>query len=394
MSDRRSVSRCSWLAAVGLLAACGGQNEVPPEYPPVEEPRPVAQVEPPEAEAEAGEKTEKYEQTAAEGQPEAASPRAPIQVVAAERTPIEGPTPRMNITSPKHDTGYRGDVKLHILLKNWELSPEGKHVHVIVDNEPYIAVRDVSGNIDLNKLVEENLGHELEPGTHVVRAFPSRAHHESVKESSPFDVAVFHYKEKDEDFELDEGAPLLTYSRPKGCNEAGERVLLDFYLANTELSEDGTRVRYTVDGETTGEITQWTPHYIENLPLGEHEVALQLIDAEGELIDGPFNATTRTISVEKSCEEAVAEEEPAAAKPGADEAEEQAGKGKGKAKGHAKAAKGKGKAKAAKAEPKGKAKGHAKGKGPAKAAEGKGKGKTKAKAAKAKGQAAAQSEAK
>jgi hypothetical protein len=63
----------------------------------------------------------------------------------------------------------------------------------------------------------------------------------------------------------------------------------------------------------SGEITSWQPHYIENLPVGEHEIRLTLIGPDGEPVEGLFNDTTRTFSVAESCE-------PAA--PAEDEAEE------------------------------------------------------------------------
>ncbi|HJL14778.1 MAG TPA: hypothetical protein RMH99_03930 [Sandaracinaceae bacterium LLY-WYZ-13_1] len=231
-------------------------------------------------------------------------PPSPVRVVAGEREPIEGDAPSVQILRPRDGQTIRGDVSLRLRVRNWELAEApGRHVHVIVDNEPYIAVRDVSSPIDLNALAQEHLGHELEEGTHVVRVFPSRDHHESVKADGAFDMAVFHVGSESEGFELDADAPMLTYSRPKGCNVAGERILLDFYLSNVELSEDGPRVRYNIDGALTGDITSWVPHWIENLPaMPRHTLQLQLVDAEGEPIEGPFNDTTRTISVAESCD--------------------------------------------------------------------------------------------
>jgi hypothetical protein len=193
-------------------------------------------------------------------------------------------------------------VKVRAQVRRWKLAKApGKHVHLIYDNEPYIAIRDLSKPIDLNALLKDKRGKELEPGTHTIRMFPSRSHHESVKENTPFAMKTFHFKKRSKDFELDADAPLLTYSRPKGCSKAGERVLLDFYISNIDaLSKDGHRVKYTVD-DVSGEITQWKPHYIENLPEGEHTVRLQLIGPDGNVVEGPYNDTTRTIRVATDC---------------------------------------------------------------------------------------------
>ena len=233
------------------------------------------------------------------------APPSPVRVVAGQRTPLEGDSPTVRILAPRDGQRIgRGDVMLRLRVANWELQPDpGRHVHVIVDNEPYIAVRDVSEPLNLNELVRENLGHDLEEGSHVVRVFPSRDHHESVKTDGAFAMTTFHYRSPSEGFEFDADAPLLTYSRPKGCNAAGERILLDFYLTNVDLAEDGMRVRYNIDGALTGDIVEWVPHWIENLPaMPQHTIQLQLVTADGEQVPGPFNDTTRTISVQDSCE--------------------------------------------------------------------------------------------
>ena len=280
-------------AALSLLA-CGGTDQQPEMPDPSVIDRSADDMGLPEA-SEGGEET---------AEEDAEPPPPPVQVVAGTRTPIEGDAPSLRIVAPRDGaTIRRGNVSLRLRLQGWELAADpGNHVHVIVDNEPYIAVRDVSEPLDLNALVQENLGHELSEGTHVVRVFPSRGHHESVKQDGAFAMVTFHYRSQTEGFELDADAPMLTFSRPKGCYPVGERVLLDFYLSHAELAEDGLRVRYDLDGAIQGDITSWVPHYLENLPALEHTLQLQLVDAEGNPVPGPFNDTTRTFRVADSCQ--------------------------------------------------------------------------------------------
>lgn len=291
---------CAALAVA--QAGCGGTDQQPAYPDPSVVDRSADDLDLPEPDADAA--GEDGEPSDEEGSDAELGASAPIRVIAGERTPIEGASPTLRIVAPRAGQLVRtGNVSLRLRLTNWPLAPEpGQHVHVIVDDEPYIAVRDVSAPIDLNRLVQENLGHELAEGTHVVRVFPSRGHHESVKTDGAFAMAVFHYRSQTEGFSLDANAPLLTYSRPKGCNPAGERVLLDFYLSNVELAADGHRVRYAIDDEVRGDITSWAPHFIEGLPAMSHTVQLQLVNAEGEVVPGPFNDTRRTIQVRESCE--------------------------------------------------------------------------------------------
>jgi hypothetical protein len=271
-----------------LATGCAGPSAPPAEYPPLEAPPPPAPEIPPSAPV--------------AQEPPPPPPPPPVQVVASESTPIEGAKPSLKLLSPKTGQLFKGEtIDLKLALEGWGLSPDGNHVHVIVDNEPYIAVRDVQKPIDLRALVQKELGHELSEGTHLLRVFPSRGHHESVKELGNFAAVVFHFKKKSPDFAFDAKAPLLTYSRPKGCVVLGQRMLVDFYLANAKLSATDARVRLTVDDALIGEITSWQPHHVENLPEGEHVVRLTLTDASGSPLAGAYNDTTRTIRIHSDC---------------------------------------------------------------------------------------------
>ncbi|HET6334031.1 MAG TPA: hypothetical protein VFG30_12505 [Polyangiales bacterium] len=299
--SQRIVSSCSASFGLFLLAGCASQPEPPPEYPPMEAPPAAASSSPATPEP-----------------PRAAEPPAPppppVQVVAADNSPIEGAAPTVKLRTPANGQLIKADkVEVTLDVKNWGLAPDpGNHIHLIVDNEPYIAIRDVSKPIDLNAVVEKELKHPLSEGTHVIRVFPGRGHHESVKEPNAFDIRVFHYKSKTPDFKFDAKAPLLTFSRPKGCSDAGSRVLLDFYVTNTKLSPTDSRVHYTIDGNTSGDIVAFTPHYVENLPVGEHQVHIALQDQSGNPVTGLFNDTTRTIKVAPDCKALAAASAPAA----------------------------------------------------------------------------------
>lgn len=297
--------RKALLLTMIAIAGCGGSTEVPPEYPPNPDLADSPSEEQPLLAAIAD---------TPENREALAAAMAPIQVVAGTNTAIEGATPTLRVTSPRNGARIaRGPVNVRVALSNWSLAPDpGNHVHVIVDNEPYIAVRDVSHEFDLAALVHDNLGHDLAPGTHVVRIFPSRPTHESVKTDGAFAMFTFVYGAPTQGFSFDATAPLLTFSRPKGCNVTGNRVLLDFYLTNVPaLSADGLRVHYTID-EISGDITSWVPHFIENLLPGQHTIRLQLM-RNGEPVAGPFNDTSRTITVDTTCPNPHAAAAPAAA---------------------------------------------------------------------------------
>ena len=164
-------------------------------------------------------------------------------------------------------------------------SGKGQHIHFIVDNGPYSAH------------YEPNFTKEFEPGRHVVLAFLSRSYHESVKEPGAFwvqEVVVGEAAGESPDFT----APHMFYSRPKGTYKGSdtEQLLLDFYLLNIDLSPDGYKVKATINGSEFM-LTEWKPYVVEGLPMGEVMVKLELLDAEGNAVPGPFNTVERTVTL-------------------------------------------------------------------------------------------------
>lgn len=164
-------------------------------------------------------------------------------------------------------------------------SGKGQHIHFILNNQPYSAH------------YEPKFNKEIPDGVHHLVAFLSRSYHESVKNENSVVVRKMEIGENPEDTQgLDLDAPTLIYSRPKGeySGKDTENLMLDFFVLNTTLSEDGNKVKATINGEEFM-ITEWAPHVITGLPMGEVTIQLELLDAEGNVIEGPFNKVTRTV---------------------------------------------------------------------------------------------------
>lgn len=226
---------------------------------------------------------------------EASFPDAAVEVVAPpEGVVLEAADPAVELsvrgfelgaTTPGADA--RGLAK----------SGKGQHVHLILDNRPYQAVYDTTGAVGL-------VDAPLEPGVHVLRAFPSRQWHESVKSQGAF--AISHFFVGDTTVEgvntqvpYVPGEPLLTYSRPKGTYEgpAADSIMVDFYLRNAKLGPETHKVRLTVDDTISWTIERWAPHYLVGLSEGQHLIRLELLDQDLQPVPGSFNTTERTISV-------------------------------------------------------------------------------------------------
>jgi len=164
-------------------------------------------------------------------------------------------------------------------------SGKGQHIHLIINNGPYSAHYD------------PKFKKKMEPGNYTILAFLSRSYHESVKNTNAFitkQLTVGDVEPETVDF----AAQHLFYSRPKGTYKGADtkKLMLDFYLLNNTLSKDGNKVKATINGKEFI-IEEWAPFYIENAPLGELTVSLELIDKDGNYIEGPFNKVTRTVTL-------------------------------------------------------------------------------------------------
>ena len=160
-------------------------------------------------------------------------------------------------------------------------SGKGQHIHFIVNNGPYSAH------------YTNNFKKKLSTDNNVILAFLSRSYHESVKNPNAFVLTQI-----GED-KVDLNNEFLFYSRPKGTYKGKdtEKLLLDFYLINTTISPKGNIVKATIN-DTEFIITEWAPYYLQGLPKGEVKIKLELLNAEGKLVDSPFNPSIRTVNLE------------------------------------------------------------------------------------------------
>lgn len=209
---------------------------------------------------------------------------------------------RLN-TPPAGGMVTAGPVEFNYSLSNFQLtrmtphtnaehmanSEQGQHIHNIVDNEPYTAH------------YETTFTKELKEGDHVILSFLSRSYHESLKHKGAYDLRKVTVGRPAKSMEFDLKAPHMFYSRPKGeyVGRDTEKIMLDFYLVNTDLSTTGNKVRATING-TDFMLDRWLPYIIEGLPMGETTIKLELVDDNGTVIPGPFNTVERKITLKES----------------------------------------------------------------------------------------------
>lgn len=222
-----------------------------------------------------------------------------IKFVKAPNSPAPAGV-KFAITEPTDGVVVAGpDVTVKFTIENWKLykdeaTQHGQHIHFILDNEPYIA------HYSTDPFVFKNVA----PGAHVIRAFPSRPWHESVKQDTAFSMVQFYVKEKSGSYLIDPAKEMLVYSRPKGeyslskppVGQPMQGIMIDFFAPNVTPGKDNFAARVTVDNDRKFRMESWQPFYVQGLTEGTHTFKLELL-REGKPVEGNFNTTERTITI-------------------------------------------------------------------------------------------------
>lgn len=167
------------------------------------------------------------------------------------------------------------------------MSPLGQSITTIVDNET------------INEHATATFSENLTPGDHAVLTFLTRSTRESLKHRLAYDLRSIHVgNAPSAGPPFNSKAPALFYSLPRGTytGDEADKILLDFYVVNTVLEEEGTSVRLTIN-KTPFTLGRWAAYTLEGLPMGPNTIQLELINEEGKLIPGPYNSVTKTITL-------------------------------------------------------------------------------------------------
>ena len=283
-------------APIASLAACGGgESNLPP-------PPPSGTGVVSSAPTSTGSTVASVTQTAPPAPP-------PALLLGAQSDDPKPPLPTVKITAPTSGQVIpekgAGDFVVKLDVKNWQTAMGSQHVHLILDNHPYKAIYDPKAPVKLSELLG---GDPLNPGEHILVAFPSRANHESVKTKGALAMLSFWVGKKDPKG-TDLAKPMLIYSRPKGDYKGmqANHVIVDFQVANVTLTPGKDQVHVTVTGPGIGDKLETNadkfgpPYFLDNLQDGSYTIKLDLVSGSGADMKptaGPWNSTTRTIRID------------------------------------------------------------------------------------------------
>lgn len=221
--------------------------------------------------------------------------RAKIKIVYPENEEMKNSLPiRMVVIVSNYSLGEDSAFQRTQEIYNWDI---GQSIRVVIDNRPFfakitqqIAPFEEEG-IYFQSIFEFYLPQDLAEGSHVLRAYLVRSYGESLKNPFSFDAVTFYYKDKKKLSEVDLNAPYLTYNEPavNHSYDDNKPILLDFYVKNCKLSQNGYKVKLIIDKKDIYFLDKWSPYYIFGLRKGIHQLRLQLMDSNNKLVSGKFN---------------------------------------------------------------------------------------------------------
>lgn len=167
-------------------------------------------------------------------------------------------------------------------------SKDGQHIHFILNNEPYVALYEPKHTFNVA------IGQE-----YYLMSFLSRSYHEALKNKEAAQLVHFTVNQDGKLEKLDAPkVPMLFYSRPKGDyvgKENTDKVLLDYYIYNPNADKN-YQVKAKINGRDF-DLPTWQPYFIQNAPMGDMEVVLELTDDQGTKIDGVHTKINRTVTL-------------------------------------------------------------------------------------------------
>lgn len=189
------------------------------------------------------------------------------------------------------------------------LNKMGSRVLLVFNNGSRLYVTKVDANLLLTQRsyfnkrfrvkVPGKIYDSIEATSFIIYSMLVNGYGETIKTRNAFYTDVYSYQKKRKTFvPLESGVkkPLVVYNEPYGTVGKGN-ILLDFYVRNCNISKDEYKVDVYIDGKKITRIVSWKPHVIRNLPPGEHEIKLTLINSTGKVENNYASVEKSTIYV-------------------------------------------------------------------------------------------------
>lgn len=205
---------------------------------------------------------------------------------------FSGP-PSVRIVNPTEGQVLPGnDVTVKFKLKNFVAYEGGTHIHIFLDNQPYICYQ---------KSVEPYTFTNVHPGAHAIRIVLTQPSGESLKNPEAFALVNFYVQKITGKPLFNPNKPILTLNLPHSGyykDWLSDRIEFDFLLKNIALEKGGNHLHYVLDG-LAHDVYSSKPIFWENAQrIGEHHLTVELLDGNNEPVtDNPFLKVKRSFFV-------------------------------------------------------------------------------------------------
>lgn len=237
---------------------------------------------------------EEVEKAFSEIKPRLVLEKKGIKIIEANDFPLFSDTKLSLITDT--NTFQFGPNSLELKLKNYRLGggttdQEKKKVRL---NETGQFLYFIKNNNVVRKKKELLIDFDLKRGTNTFFIAPARSYEMSVKNDNSwlaFELTINNTNERASYRKITE--PSVIICSPSGLYKEGnsERILLDFFIINSSIAKEGNKVKVIIDNKVNFVLDTWSPFYIEGLKEGRHSVKIDLIDKEGNKIEGKYTST-------------------------------------------------------------------------------------------------------
>ncbi len=198
----------------------------------------------------------------------------------------------LELISPTNNA-YFGPNKFELKLE--QFTPRGSTVDEkkkgvrLNNNGQFIYV--IKNHTQVSKLNDLIIDFELGYGKTNYFLVPSRSYEMSIK--NPTSALFFEYViQEDSSIYKNIEEPAIFLCSPNGMysESYSDKILIDFYLLNTDLQSSGNKVKIVIDDKTIFTVDKWCPYYLEGLKKGTHKISIEIVDKDGKRIDGDFTS--------------------------------------------------------------------------------------------------------
>ncbi len=144
-------------------------------------------------------------------------------------------------------------------------------------------IATIENNYTINYFSQKEIKKEFLYGNNVFLSFLTGVNKISVKTNRANVLKNVVIGDMESLFDMKQ--PHLFYHLPQ---ENTSSPILDFYLINTSINDEGSKVKVTIN-KTEFIIYKWAAYQIEGLNKENNTIRIQLIDKNGDVVEGPFN---------------------------------------------------------------------------------------------------------